>query len=155
MKGVLCHETFFYLPFHPLMSVLCLFFFPQTYSQSLISGKVQERKSLALPIANVLLLAATITLSYRLPIKTYFTTSYMMDSEQARSARGALDLGLQKKLTRKGGRMSLSLIDVFDSADWMDYNFLQKEYSVPTYGIFQFSQRYLRLSYSHLLATRK
>jgi outer membrane receptor protein involved in Fe transport len=83
-----------------------------------------------------------------------FTTAYL-DGEQARSARGALDVGLQKQLTRKGGHLSLTLIDIFNSANWMDWNFLQKEYAVRTYGIFQFSQRHLRLSYSHPFGNQK
>src|SRR5690606_36472942 len=72
-----------------------------------------------------------------------------LDGEQSRSARGALDLALQKEMTQKGGRFSLALIDVFNSASWLDWNFQQKEHAVRTFGIFQFSQRHLRLSYSH------
>jgi hypothetical protein len=90
----------------------------------------------------------TLPWKLKLELNGNFTTAYL-DGEQARSARGVLDIGLQKKLTSKGGSLSMVLIDVFNSADWMDWNFLQKQHTVRTYGIYQFSQRYLRLAYSH------
>jgi hypothetical protein len=90
----------------------------------------------------------------KLEVAGNFITAFL-DGEQARSARGALDVALQKKVTGNGGRLSLALIDVFNSADWMDWNFLQKEFSVRTYGIYQFSQRHLRLSYSHPFGNQK
>ncbi len=101
-------------------------------------------------------LAQTFSLPHglKLEMNGYFTTAFQ-DGEQDRSARGALDVALQKQLTRNGGRLSLALIDAFNSADWMDWNFLQKEFSVRTYGIYQFSQRHLKLSYSHPFGNQK
>jgi hypothetical protein len=98
----------------------------------------------------------TFTLPWQMKLEMVgnFTTAYL-DGEQARSARGALDVGLQKQLTRNGGRLSLTLVDAFNSADWMDWDFLQKEHSVRTYGIFQFSQRHVRLGYSHPFGNQK
>jgi hypothetical protein len=96
----------------------------------------------------------TLPWQMKLEMNGNFTTGYL-DGEQARSARGALDVGLQKQLTRNGGRLSLTLVDAFNSADWMDWDFLQKEHSVRTYGIYQFSQRHVRLGYSHPFGNQK
>lgn len=90
----------------------------------------------------------TLPLQLKLEMIGNYITAFL-DGEQTRSGRGGLDVGLQKQLKRNGGSLSLTLVDVFNSAGWMDWDFYQEEHSVRTYGVLQFSQRQLRLGYSY------
>ena len=91
----------------------------------------------------------TFTLSQRtkLEMNGKFNTAFQ-DGEQARSARGALDIAVQYQVGRRGARLSLGLMDVFNSADLRDWDFQQEDHAVRTYGVVQFSHRHVKLTFS-------
>lgn len=122
---------------------------------------INDREGREFPIhlaqANLLgNITQTITLPWQMKLEmngNYITG--FLDGEQARSGRGALDIGLQKQIPSNGGSLSLVLVDAFNSAGWTDWGFMQKEYSVRTYGVLQFSQRHVRLGYTHPFGNQK